>query len=745
MSGLLLLLVDAMRWDYVERTTFLRRLARRSAVGRFQEPFGFTPRAAYFRGMDTEPDGFTFMFEWNPSKSPFGAARFTDGACAAAPRREPRVREGLAARARDLSSPFARAYISPLAIPLNMLSRFNATETQSPWAEDAPRDNLFRQLTAAGLPWHTSAWPDTNGLADAAIVERAVNAIGPEHRFAFVHLSALDGAGHAYGPGDHRTQAVLEESDRLAQTLIEHCQRTWTDPRILVFGDHGMVRVVRSVDVMASLHASGLRFARDVGYFVDSTVVRFWYFTADARRRVHELFADTDYGRFVDAVDRTQFGLDRCSWRNGEDFFLAHPGIVFSPSFFGASPPEGMHGYDPRAADNMGAFLYWSASDEQARDAGVVSASRLYATCLHGLGVAAPAEAGVAEAVRIDSCPPRRSTYTVEGSPDAEDLVTADLAAIRAGVTATVDNCEAIVIGGGFGRGEGYVRTTPSPCAVNDYDVLVVGGTVRGDIRALHTTLTARCRVDALDLSHLPAGYSVGACQMGFDLRYGSAVVFGQPDAVRDWGAAAPDSLTMADAWLGIANRVCGLLEVFASDAPASPMLRRQLIKLGVAIGDACLIDWHDYHPLLSVRRARFAALSRAAAIDRTCADTIADAYRDKLQAADGNDAWHVDSLSALCRAVRLLAGPSAAGDGWHQDVARLAVDGRRRQCLVHASHLHLNGARPNPLPAALAASLTRVYASIWPLLFEIQSGDPSHRWRGERDAVIGEWLKVVH
>src|SRR5581483_10465220 len=108
-SGLLLLLVDAMRWDYVERTTFLRRLARRSAVGRFQEPFGFTPRAAYFRGMDTEPDGFTFMFEWNPSKSPFGAARFTDRACAAAPRRDPRVREGLAARARDLSSPFARA------------------------------------------------------------------------------------------------------------------------------------------------------------------------------------------------------------------------------------------------------------------------------------------------------------------------------------------------------------------------------------------------------------------------------------------------------------------------------------------------------------------------------------------------------------------------------------------------------------------------------------------------------------
>ena len=47
----LLVLVDAFRRDYLERTSFIHRLAAGSAVGSLREDFGFVPRAAYFGGL----------------------------------------------------------------------------------------------------------------------------------------------------------------------------------------------------------------------------------------------------------------------------------------------------------------------------------------------------------------------------------------------------------------------------------------------------------------------------------------------------------------------------------------------------------------------------------------------------------------------------------------------------------------------------------------------------------------------
>src|SRR5262245_28223102 len=44
----LLLLVDALRPDYVARAPALKGLAAASATGRLRECFGFVPRAAYF-------------------------------------------------------------------------------------------------------------------------------------------------------------------------------------------------------------------------------------------------------------------------------------------------------------------------------------------------------------------------------------------------------------------------------------------------------------------------------------------------------------------------------------------------------------------------------------------------------------------------------------------------------------------------------------------------------------------------
>ena len=76
----LMLLVDALRADYVERMPFLRSLARLSAVGALRECFGFVPRQAYFGGLDASTYGYTNMYRHDPAASPFRVARGVDEA-----------------------------------------------------------------------------------------------------------------------------------------------------------------------------------------------------------------------------------------------------------------------------------------------------------------------------------------------------------------------------------------------------------------------------------------------------------------------------------------------------------------------------------------------------------------------------------------------------------------------------------------------------------------------------------------
>ena len=71
----LLLLVDALRQDYVKRAPYLKHLASLSATGVLQECFGFVPRAAYFGGLDAEQYGFTNMYCFDPVESPFTMAK----------------------------------------------------------------------------------------------------------------------------------------------------------------------------------------------------------------------------------------------------------------------------------------------------------------------------------------------------------------------------------------------------------------------------------------------------------------------------------------------------------------------------------------------------------------------------------------------------------------------------------------------------------------------------------------------
>ena len=740
--GVLVLLIDAMRWDYLARTTFLRACASEGVSGRLEEPFGFTPRAAYFRGLDVEPGGFTHMFEWNPSDSPFGAAVHLADLAARRPDLEPTLRAHVDAAARQRVPAFAAHYVSSAAIPFTALPYFSVAEREAPWSPHAPADSLFAQLAGASRSAGVYAWPETNGLSDRAIVARALAGIDASQRFAFVHLSALDAAGHGYGPGSRETQDALDDTDRLVEGLVAHCRRVWGSLRLIAFGDHGMVPVVRTVDALSPLTRSGLRFGRDAGYFVDATGIRFWYLTSEARTVVRRLFADADYGRFLEHDDWKRFGLDRCDRRNADDYFLAHPGVVLSPNFFGAKPPQGMHGYDPACPDNQGAFIYWDSSAiTQPRSAGVVAARRLYTTMLHACGLAVPDAAP--PPVVVTDCEPESPTFTLAAQPSHEALVSHDLLRIVRGVREAVPDCEAIALLGSFGRGEGVVRDEPQLRAVNDYDLFVIGGTRRAGWDTLRTALRQDCQVDDVDLGFAPAGFEMHPCQTAYDARLGARILYGAPDSLARWGSAVPSDLGREAAWLGIANRICGLLDAVASPNLCMGRVYGQLVKLGVAIGDAFLMNWCDYHDRATTRLDRFTMLADAAGLDEHARLTISTAYRRKLSATGPVRGWCADhDLRALQHAVALYASMTAGANharAWSH-IGAWAAAGWSQQTSERAG-----GGWRATLGDNTRQALERIYCDTGHLFLNLPGLPPSENWSREARILAAQWIQVIH
>src|SRR5262245_26196882 len=129
----LMILVDALRPDYVDRMPYLNSLAAEGATGGLRECFGFVPRAAYFGGLSASQYGFTNMFCFDPKRSPFSMARAMPSSPAGAEaERRLGIRQRVEAAARNRVPAFAKDYTSTAEIPLPFAPYFDVVEKRAP-------------------------------------------------------------------------------------------------------------------------------------------------------------------------------------------------------------------------------------------------------------------------------------------------------------------------------------------------------------------------------------------------------------------------------------------------------------------------------------------------------------------------------------------------------------------------------------------------------------------------------------
>jgi len=216
--------------------------------------------------------------------------------------------------------------------------------------------------------------------------------------------------------------------------------------------------------------------------------------------------------------------------------------------------------------------------------------------------------------------------FTVDGSETFEAKIASDMAAVRAAVLSVVDEAEltALVLGGGYGRGEGGIFVVDGEERVyNDYDFFVVvpfndrrrRGALSAKLDVVKANMEPACGVHVdfsppmplSQLARLPYEVMYMEAKAGHHVVIGPADVF---EALPDYNPSRPPLDECARLFM---NRGVGLLLSRTTLNQRTPLntedhefVVRNINKAMMAMGDSVLYLRGDYSPSYVERRRRF-------------------------------------------------------------------------------------------------------------------------------------------
>ena len=196
-------------------------------------------------------------------------------------------------------------------------------------------------------------------------------------------------------------------------------------------------------------------------------------------------------------------------------------------------------------------------------------------------------------------------SYSKNADPRVEHLIQNALEGIRAALAASPESSaiRAVVLGGGYGRGEGGATQDGMPYNDMDFFVVLNGKKPSPGLRALLDGLSSEWRgklaidIDFCCVKSLKTLYKDADTLMIQELFAGCRIVFGDEHIFDNAPRRPFTGLPWTEAARLLLNRGAGLLfaRQRASDPAEADFVRRNIHKAALGCGDAILVVHHDY------------------------------------------------------------------------------------------------------------------------------------------------------
>ncbi len=212
------------------------------------------------------------------------------------------------------------------------------------------------------------------------------------------------------------------------------------------------------------------------------------------------------------------------------------------------------------------------------------------------------------------------SRYTVKGSDALDDKIEADLDLITKAVRPHAD---AGILLGGYGRGEGtpFILPDGTQTPFNDYDLVVIVGTVNSAVKMHFKSLEKQLAEKVglpVDLcpyarAELPTReFSL----LNYEMKYGHIVLWGDENILQNLPAYPHGKIPLSEGSRLLLNRGKLLLDIkqrLAAPEPLTETARLQFIKfihkIRLAFGDCALLAAGKYDIAYSVKKERISTI----------------------------------------------------------------------------------------------------------------------------------------
>ncbi len=355
--------LDAFKFDYLDKTIFLKKLSKKNHSGKLQTTIGFTSvEATLLTGKLPDQLGFWNEFYYNAADSPFKLIkffRFFDGTIFEKPLRF--LFEFIYNGLRLLSG--HNYFFSIHAIPFDQIHKFD-TSIKDSWVNSNlfKSASIFNQLDKKKIEYLCFDWPvvsNNRGFhidilspnKDESKIESLIKNIDRADVF-WLHIWDLDSTTHAYGTKSYKTEEEILQVDALCEKLVNQISRKYKI-KFLFWSDHGMCDIYKTIDL------SELTENLNVTMFLDSCIARFWVEEeAGKKELLKRLNHFKDDGHLITDQEMKNYGINFSDKRQGDLTYICHPGVLIFPNYYNRTKPEkAMHGYMPRNKNMQGFYI----------------------------------------------------------------------------------------------------------------------------------------------------------------------------------------------------------------------------------------------------------------------------------------------------------------------------------------------------------------------------------------------------